>query len=125
MIIMRLVTFDELIQVPVFLLPLEEPAVERHQNVESVTKQGATVVITFYIVESTNNQITTKPGGHQLSILIIVNAVSANTIINIESIVIIKYYYKHCHLLQLGYIIVKGKVTKKSKSWKFFLISLT
>ena len=47
MIIMRLVTFDELIQVPVFLLPLEEPAVERHQNVESVTKQGATVVITL------------------------------------------------------------------------------
>ena len=55
MIIMRLVTFDELIQVPVFLLPLEEPAVERHQNAEIVTKQGATVVITFYIVESTNN----------------------------------------------------------------------
>ena len=47
MIIIRLVTCDELIQVPVFLLPLEEPAVERHQNVESVTKQGATIVITL------------------------------------------------------------------------------
>ena len=47
MIIMRLVTFDELIQVPVFLLPLEEPAVERHQNVEIVTKLGATIVITL------------------------------------------------------------------------------
>ena len=47
MIIIRLVTCDELIQVPVFLLPLEEPAVEPHQNVESVTKQGATIVITL------------------------------------------------------------------------------
>ena len=46
-IIIRLVTCDKLIQVPVFLLPLEEPAVEPHQNVESVTKQGATIVITL------------------------------------------------------------------------------
>ena len=57
-----------------------------------------------------------KTGGHQLSILIIVNAVNANTIIIIESIIILKYYYRHSQLLQLVYIILKGKVTKKSKS---------
>ena len=45
--IIRLVTCDELIQVPVFLLPLEEPAVEPHQNVESVTKLGTIIIITL------------------------------------------------------------------------------
>ena len=53
-------------------------------------------------------QIVTKPGGHQLSILIIANAVHTIIIIIIESIVV--EMSSSSLLLKLGYNIVNGRV---------------
>ena len=71
-----------------------------------LTKLGGN--LRHHLVDCKVIQIVTKPGGHQLSILIIANAVHTIIIIIIESIVV--EMSSSSLLLKLGYNIVNGRV---------------